>query len=63
MDKKKERKKGVDPPDHPRVKGSRQARALIGIPYHHHGNELYVGTSTLATRVCSPQGHSFDVVK
>ena len=47
----KERKKGADPPDHPRAKGSRRTRASIGVPYHRLGVELYLDDSALATRV------------
>ena len=38
----KERKKGADPPDHPRAKGSRWSQASIGVPYHRCGVESYL---------------------
>ena len=42
IDKKSERKKGVDPPNHPRAKGLRRTRVLIGIAYHRHGIKSYL---------------------
>ena len=58
----RKRKKGADPPDHPRAKGSRRTQASIGVPYHRRGVESYL-VLALATRVDHPQEQSLDVVK
>ena len=59
----KERKKGADPPDHPRAEGSRRTRASINVSYHRRGVESYMVLARLLQEFDPPQGQSLNVVK